>query len=335
LPVTFEIQVIEDYVEAEINSTDTLVPTMTELFGDRLLRQRFSTDSDMLCDNSDLSSDFKQRLLGNGDVPGEVIDNHLKASSAVATRNGSRRYQKRALPASSSRNANTTKEVAERGGVNLRGSDHPWGPGKAVHFDDTFARTNSMMSHATFVLENDKRKPLLAGVEQFNRGGSINSIREFGWLTESILALAAFKSTPTQGNLPHGAYKVAARTNLQNVKPLADASVKCENSSYTATRKTSIGNGVPPVIPSQKITSMRPPRDSSLPRSVARPPKIIHPKSTSNELVPARAGSKSTRDRDRESEEGPNQADRKQDYMDVFGPKPRIARTPDVSHLVQ
>ena len=155
-------------MEAEINSTDTLVPTMTELFGDRLLRQRFSTDSDSLIENSDPSVDFKQqRLLANGDVPGEVIDNHLKATASADTRNGSRRYHKRTLPASSSRSSNTAKEIDR---VNLRGSDQLWGPGKAVHFDDTFARTNSMMSHATFVLENDKRKPLLTGIEQFNRG---------------------------------------------------------------------------------------------------------------------------------------------------------------------
>ena len=131
------------------------------------------------------------------------------------------------------------------------------------------------------------------------------------------------------------------RANLPYAKTLPDTPIKTEDTSQVVARKTSTGNGIPPVIPSQRLLSNRPPRDSSLPRSVARrlePPKIIHPKPTSNELVPAKIGSKSLgvqRGRDEEPDDELKQPDRNHEYIAVFGAKPRIARTPDVSQLVQ
>ncbi|KAK0394672.1 hypothetical protein QR680_000867 [Steinernema hermaphroditum] len=116
-----------DYAEAEIDSTDSVKPTMTEAFGEQLLLKKFRQSG-----ASPILVDDKLDTLPPGTVPRRPPGSRRQPTSTLSTK------KSRQQPVSSA--ATTSQKVN----------------------DGSESRASSMMSHATFVLENDKRKPLLA-----------------------------------------------------------------------------------------------------------------------------------------------------------------------------
>uniref|UniRef100_A0AC34Q5P0 Uncharacterized protein n=1 Tax=Panagrolaimus sp. JU765 TaxID=591449 RepID=A0AC34Q5P0_9BILA len=126
----------EDYIEAEIDSTDTLIPAMTELFGETLLQKKY-----MLAG--------QQPTIANEDAapPGTVPRKLLP--SVTGSKNVKYLLRKGVPPPLTNR----------RG---YRDFGLPKEPIPAAPFTPPDQRLSSVASFATFVAENDKRKPLLA-----------------------------------------------------------------------------------------------------------------------------------------------------------------------------
>lgn len=143
-------------MEAEIDSTDRLVPNMTELFGEALLRRHFTHSETVsssaqiyplitLHPSTTLNNNNNTNL--NSTVPGAV-----PPTTPISQQNGKKRQRK--LPITTQHKP-LTRTV------------------RFVDYDNTIGnRTNSMMSHTTFVLDNDKRKPLLVPTG-FQEGNSL------------------------------------------------------------------------------------------------------------------------------------------------------------------
>ncbi|CAD5215269.1 unnamed protein product [Bursaphelenchus xylophilus] len=116
-----------DYLEAEIESSDSLIPNMTEIFGENLLQKRYMgtihTTTAAVSENTDLAT-----------VPGTVPHNNKGAKPPI----------------------NKGKKLGKKNGIRgiVTSTNDPTSP---VNED----RVLTMMSQATYVLENDKRKPLL------------------------------------------------------------------------------------------------------------------------------------------------------------------------------
>lgn len=119
----------EDYVEAEVDSTDTLIPMMTELFGELLLQKKYTFAG-------------QQGVVSTEDAapPGTVPRRQFPSVQ-------------KPIP----------KAIVRRGPIMNRKQPYrdnpiprePIPPGSPDH------RMSSVASFATFVAENDKRKPLI------------------------------------------------------------------------------------------------------------------------------------------------------------------------------
>lgn len=135
-------------MEAEIDSTDRLVPAMTELFGEALLRRRFShfeTISPPRSRSVTLANSSTS-VANSGGVPGAVLPSPILTENGISNLKASGLKKQPRLKAPARRQNNNNMVMMP----------------SRVRFDmSTMARTSSMMSHATFILENDKRKPLL------------------------------------------------------------------------------------------------------------------------------------------------------------------------------
>uniref|UniRef100_A0A1I7Y0G2 LisH domain-containing protein ARMC9 n=1 Tax=Steinernema glaseri TaxID=37863 RepID=A0A1I7Y0G2_9BILA len=116
-----------DYAEAEIDSTDSMKPTLTELFGEQLLLKKFRQSG-----APPVLVDDKLDTLPPGTVPRRPPGSRRQHTSTLTSK------KNRQLP--SSNVVPSSQKAAEA----------------------SESRASSMMSHATFILENDKRKPLLA-----------------------------------------------------------------------------------------------------------------------------------------------------------------------------
>ncbi|KAI1728291.1 lisH domain-containing protein ARMC9 [Ditylenchus destructor] len=185
----------EDYLEAEIDSTDTLIPCLNELFGEALLRRKYSNSK--VTDSEPVPQGVLKSLkeVEEESVPGTVPTRRAALSvpapsgrsrrsplpptkrrtpthSNSATNQQQRRRQpnhKHISQKSAPNNASRTN-IHNSNGPNLGprqqtiadfGNEEPF-PLRMVRFQEQgLNRSNSMMSHTTFVLENSKRIPLL------------------------------------------------------------------------------------------------------------------------------------------------------------------------------
>uniref|UniRef100_A0A915PMM3 Uncharacterized protein n=1 Tax=Setaria digitata TaxID=48799 RepID=A0A915PMM3_9BILA len=124
-----EIQEI-DYVEAEVESTDTVEPHLDELFGEKLLVSKFCLADTMDQPTSRFSVD-----AGDNEItvpPGTILNKQTKRYTSVTS-------------------------VGE-------GSGKVEQPLQSANFKmgDSFKRPDSVSSQQTFVLENSRRRPLVA-----------------------------------------------------------------------------------------------------------------------------------------------------------------------------
>ncbi|KAI6242630.1 LisH domain-containing protein ARMC9 [Aphelenchoides fujianensis] len=120
----------EDYLEAEIESSDSLVPNLTEQFGEQLLQRKY---------------------MG---VSGSAGNLHA---------DGAEDSQQTSVPGTVPRGAPRGKPPAgqrKRPGAHMNGAQQKRGPAPPSPPRDD--RLLSMVSHSTHVLENDRRKPTIA-----------------------------------------------------------------------------------------------------------------------------------------------------------------------------
>lgn len=128
-------------MEAEIDSTDSLVPNMTELFGETLLLKKFAAHP------LPTPVDEDEPTAPPGTVPRRPPA--LSTSTVASNRGKNGVARRRGIGPATSRGRRT--------GIGQRGNkDAPPSP---PHVGE---RMSSVASHATFIAENDKRKPLLA-----------------------------------------------------------------------------------------------------------------------------------------------------------------------------
>uniref|UniRef100_A0A1I8BUB7 LisH domain-containing protein n=1 Tax=Meloidogyne hapla TaxID=6305 RepID=A0A1I8BUB7_MELHA len=147
-----------DYLEAEIDSTDPLVPGHSELFGKRLLIKNFLSRP----------------------LPPSLAKYYLPLSQFTIEEEGQRenvpgvvpvRRQPAVQPSSSSLSGSSPRKKPQPKRVSNKEASFILKPEREggyvsgvlplirqVHFE----RTNTMSSHATFVVENNSRRPLLA-----------------------------------------------------------------------------------------------------------------------------------------------------------------------------
>ncbi|VBB31564.1 unnamed protein product [Acanthocheilonema viteae] len=129
-----EIQEI-DYVEAEVESTDTVEPHLDELFGEKLLIAKFCL-ADTL---NKPPSHSNMAITGSDEItvpPGTVFNKHAKRHTSVILRN-------------IGKNTSKTQQSLQSATVKMDG-------------DDSSKRPDSVSSQQTFVLENSRRRPLVA-----------------------------------------------------------------------------------------------------------------------------------------------------------------------------
>ncbi|KAE9553446.1 hypothetical protein FO519_003359 [Halicephalobus sp. NKZ332] len=119
----------EDYVEAEVDSTDTLIPTMTEMFGEMLLQKKYTLAGQQGIPSTD-------EAAPPGTVPRRQFNLVQKTVQKPIMRRGAPMNR---------------KPIVRENPV----PREPIPPGSPDQ------RMSSVSSFATFVAENDKRKPLL------------------------------------------------------------------------------------------------------------------------------------------------------------------------------
>ncbi|VDN32654.1 unnamed protein product [Gongylonema pulchrum] len=120
-----------DYVEAEIESTDTLQPLPNELFGEQLLTAKFR-----------LADSLEKPAVRSGSAIGR---------DEMATPPGT-------VPQSQSRR--TSASTASR--ISVKAKQQPVTPAIVMSTANDSSRPDSVSSQQTFVLENSRRRPLVA-----------------------------------------------------------------------------------------------------------------------------------------------------------------------------
>lgn len=147
---------------------------MTELFGEALLRRRFTTYSPISPPTATATTRHEKAESENSEetVPGTVV--------AVDSQQAARQRQRVILK----RRARKSTEPNNLG-VNTTAN--------TVRFAADVTRTSSMMSHATFVLDNDRRRPLIVPTG-FSEGNNNKIFNQFFDQKKKILAVAAIQN---------------------------------------------------------------------------------------------------------------------------------------------
>ncbi|KAI6172200.1 LisH domain-containing protein ARMC9 [Aphelenchoides besseyi] len=169
----------EDYLEAEIESSDSLVPNLTEQFGESLLQRKYMGTNTSHADGA-------EETLVPGTVPRRPLG---KPPVGQRKRPGMQ--------------MNGTQQ--KRGPLLQRTAGPPSPPR-----DD---RLLSMMSQATYILENDKRKPLI-----------------------DKRSVAALKLSSQQFTIKRSKESTAASSPTTTVPPIIQ-------SQPSTTRRTKVANG--------------------------------------------------------------------------------------------
>ncbi|TMS34581.1 hypothetical protein L596_002142 [Steinernema carpocapsae] len=272
-PATDEEDEEGDYAEAEIDSTDSLKPTLTEMFGEQLLLKKFRQSG-----APPILVDEKLDTLPPGTVPRRPPGSRRQQTSTVGSKKG-RQPPVPTLPSTSQKPSD---------GAESRGS--------------------SMMSHATFILENDKRKPLLAD--------------------------NGLKSVSSQQLLKVARNGTERKRTKVNTKEFHDSSATEDLSD-----RPSVSEPLPPAQPPAQpkpvpATKIRPPKRSDSEgrqikeRSLTTPGSNCKAASTSVlHTLPADSAPVSTNLPRRI----PNDAN-SDEYIAAFGSRPKVMRTPDNAH---
>ncbi|KAL3070451.1 hypothetical protein niasHT_032241 [Heterodera trifolii] len=173
-----EEQSFPDYLEAEIDSTDPLVPSLNELFGDDLLVRRFLLQDDGDASHPRMPPNVMSYQRQNNYCPtqfGFIEDDRESIPGVVPV---PRAHHKTAVVAAE-KLATETRQLKARttqtqicpleehgklrmaktnGDKEIAAECHPSLARISTHHE----RSNSMSSHSTFVVENNARRPLLA-----------------------------------------------------------------------------------------------------------------------------------------------------------------------------
>uniref|UniRef100_A0A915M7H0 LisH domain-containing protein n=1 Tax=Meloidogyne javanica TaxID=6303 RepID=A0A915M7H0_MELJA len=148
-----------DYLEAEIDSTDPLVPGHSELFGKRLLIKNFLSKPlppSLAKYYLPLSQFIIEEEGQRENVPGVVPVRRQQPTVQTTNLSGSSpRKKSQQKRVSNNKEASSFLLKPEREGGYVSGVLPLI---RQVHFE----RTNTMSSHATFVVENNSRRPLIA-----------------------------------------------------------------------------------------------------------------------------------------------------------------------------
>ena len=152
----------EDYLEAEIESSDTLVPNLTEQFGQSLLQSKYinaATSGGAANANAD---DAAAVAAAQTTMPGAVPRRQGGASSKPPQLGGSRKRG----------GGGSGKSTAAAAAA------PPPSPPRAAAAAVVDDRTLSMSSQHTYILQNDKRKPLVvaSGIQAGTRRRSLHQL---------------------------------------------------------------------------------------------------------------------------------------------------------------
>ncbi|VDK81014.1 unnamed protein product [Litomosoides sigmodontis] len=133
-----EIQEI-DYVEAEVESTDTVEPHLDELFGEKLLIAKFC-----LADTLDKPTSRSRTAI--------VASDEITAPPGTVLNKQAKRHHTSVVLQNTRKNGSSTSSSI--GHLLLQSAN-----GKV---DDSLKRPDSVSSQQTFILENSRRRPLVA-----------------------------------------------------------------------------------------------------------------------------------------------------------------------------
>ncbi|KAM3718494.1 putative porphobilinogen deaminase [Dirofilaria immitis] len=139
---TEEIQEI-DYVEAEVESTDTVEPHLDELFGEKLLIAKFCL-ADTLDEPPASRSNMTIITSDETAPPGTVLNKQAKRHTPVILRSIGKNKSNSSI---SNKNNNKIQQPLQSTNIKV---------------DDNLKRPDSVSSQQTFVLENSRRRPLVA-----------------------------------------------------------------------------------------------------------------------------------------------------------------------------
>ncbi|KAL3114418.1 hypothetical protein niasHT_017282 [Heterodera trifolii] len=167
-----EEQSFPDYLEAEIDSTDPLVPSLNELFGHDLLVRRFLLQDDGDASHPRMPPMPSQRQ--NNYCPAQfdfIEDDRESIPGVVPVPRAHHKTAEKLTTETRQRKVRTTQTqiclLEEHGKLAMAKTNgdkeiamecHPSLARISMHHE----RTNSMSSHSTFVVENNARRPLLA-----------------------------------------------------------------------------------------------------------------------------------------------------------------------------
>lgn len=154
-----------DYLEAEIDSTDPLVPAFSELFGHTLLAQKFLLPDAPVPPPKrvqlvQFAIEWEQESSVPGVVPRRLRQSNSRPPKANETSSPQRKQKQPGKTNLSGANGHHPPLIANgsQSAPPKDGSPAVLAICRQVHFE----RTNSMSSLATFVVENNNRRPLLA-----------------------------------------------------------------------------------------------------------------------------------------------------------------------------
>uniref|UniRef100_A0AC34FTT4 Uncharacterized protein n=1 Tax=Panagrolaimus sp. ES5 TaxID=591445 RepID=A0AC34FTT4_9BILA len=141
-------EIHEDYIEAEIDSTDTLIPTMTELFGEMLITKKYSLQQSSNSSATAINDDIAP--------PGTVPRRHIYPLSHRDRDRGIIKGTPR-KGINNNGNGNMTGIISKK---QLR-ENNVIPPVPLPPSTPPDQRMSSVASYATFIAENDRRRPLL------------------------------------------------------------------------------------------------------------------------------------------------------------------------------
>uniref|UniRef100_A0A7E4VA01 Uncharacterized protein n=1 Tax=Panagrellus redivivus TaxID=6233 RepID=A0A7E4VA01_PANRE len=136
----------EDYLEAEIDSTDTLIPAMTELFGEALIAKRYNAAPQAA------PAVVEEVVAPPGTVPRRHVPVPLPRGNA-------NKGQAHTNPTINGRRFIGKQQRGAPGITVPQIPVPPGGPDSPGYATDV--RLSSVASFATFIADNDKRKPLI------------------------------------------------------------------------------------------------------------------------------------------------------------------------------
>uniref|UniRef100_A0A914HF92 WD_REPEATS_REGION domain-containing protein n=1 Tax=Globodera rostochiensis TaxID=31243 RepID=A0A914HF92_GLORO len=328
-----EEQTFPDYLEAEIDSTDPLVPSLNELFGHALLSHRFLLPG-VECPPATAIVPSRQRI---GQVQFAHIEDDRESIPGVVPAPRARLRPAAAHHAARQRPADAQAQQRKPRTARISPAIDRTLPSREKDIDTEgsplarismhFERSNSMTSHSTFVVENNARRPLLVASDfasmvaltrnvgggrwhrmhqQRKRTGPMTSFDNLeGSSPEALVVVEEFSSNGKEGNSRETAGPVKSR----------------ERSNKMATSGKGLGGTTPMTANTTKMFS------SKLGRKVQRG-KWPRGEVNNGEHQMGTSGARTENDGDEPTEEGETTYPSYDECMSAFAARPKVIRTP-------